>query len=378
MKFFHLSDLHLGMRLNEYSLIEDQAYILNQIISLIDLENPDAIIIAGDVYDKSLPSAQAVELFDRFLCAAAKRRIKIFIISGNHDSAERLSFASRLMTGSGVYIAPAYNGEPYCITLEDKAGELNVYTLPFVKPANVRALFPDAKIENYTDAVKVAVDNMKVDFSKRNILISHQFVTNANKSGSEELTVGGADNADLSAFGAFDYIALGHIHGAQNLDGGRARYCGTPLKYSFSEANQDKSVTVVEIRDKGDLSISTLPLKPMRDLVELKGTYLQLTDKSFYENTSYRNDYVHITLTDEDEILYAAALLRTIYKNLMRLDYDNARTRKKGEIEFVEGEEVRSPSQLFGDFYQMRNNKPMNESQQEFVAKIIDGVWEEK
>ena len=287
MKFIHLSDLHLGKRVNEFSMLEDQEYILTKIINIIDEQKPNGIIIAGDVYDKSVPSAEAVELFDDFLVRLSKRDLKVFVISGNHDSAERIAFGGRLMDKSGIFMSPVYNGEVEPIVLSDEFGEINVYMLPFVKPSNVRRFFPDSEILSYTDAVKVAVDAMNIDPSKRNILITHQFVTGAERTESEDVSVGGSDNVDASVFAAFDYVALGHIHRGQKCGGGDfIRYSGTPLKYSFSEANDSKTVTVVDIKAKGDISLEFVPLVPKRDMVEIKGTYEELTLKSFWENTT--------------------------------------------------------------------------------------------
>ncbi|MCI8387224.1 MAG: exonuclease SbcCD subunit D [Clostridiales bacterium] len=374
MKFFHLSDLHLGKRMNEYSLAEDQAHILNEIIKLADTESPDAVVIAGDIYDKSQPSAEAVRLFDEFLCALSSRKIQIFAISGNHDSPERVAFGGRLMTSSGVYLSPVYDGNVQPIKLEDMHGSVNFYLLPFIRPINVRCCFPDAKIESYTDALRVAIAEMQVDMNERNVLITHQFVTGAERSDSEDVSVGGSDNVDAAVFDGFDYVALGHIHRPQNV-GEHARYCGTPLKYSFSEANQEKSVTVVELADKGNSSIRTIPLKPLRELVELRGSYDELTLRDFYTGTSYQEDFVHITLTDEQDIPDAIGKLRTIYHNLMKLDYDNIRTRSSNSDVLVPLES-RSPLGLFDDFYTAQNGQPMSDEQRGFMLELIEKIWE--
>lgn len=378
MKFFHLSDLHLGKRLNEYSLIDDQRYILDEILRLVDVENPSAVIIAGDVYDKPTPSAGAVELFDYFICALAKKGIKIFIISGNHDSAERLSFAGKLLENDGVFISKVYDGKIAPVTLSDEFGEVNFYLLPFIKPASVRAVFPFESVENYTDAVAVAVNNMGVDYAKRNILVSHQFVTDAKESGSETVSVGGADNADVKAFGKFDYIALGHIHGAQNVKNSTARYSGTPLKYSFSESEQVKTLTVVNLGEKGDTGITEIPLKAIRDLVKIRGEYATLMNKTFYEGTNLKDDYVHITLTDEEDIPEVISKLRTVYKNVMKLEYDNTRTRKNAEFDTSVGINESSPEELFGEFFALQNNKEMSDEQKSFVESKLEETWGEE
>lgn len=377
MKFIHLSDLHLGKRVNEYSMLEDQKYILTKIINVVDEEKPDGVLIAGDVYDKSVPSAETVSLFDDFLTRLAKRNLQVFIISGNHDSPERMSFGSRLMDQSGIHISQVYNGKVEPFTLSDEHGNVNVYMLPFIKPVHVRRFFEE-EIETYTDAIRVAVAEMNIDQSGRNILITHQFVTGALRSESEDLSVGGSDNVDVSVFDGFDYVALGHIHSPQNCTSERVRYCGTPLKYSFSEVNDKKSVTIVELANKGNLTIRTVPLDPMRDMVEIKGKYDNIMLKSFYENTTYQEDYVHITLTDEEDIVDAIGKLRTVYHNLMKLDYDNRRTRSVAQVDGAVDVETKTPIELFSDFYELQNNQSMSDEQKAFVEDLIEQVWEDE
>lgn len=376
MKLIHLSDIHLGKRVNEFSMLEDQAHILKKILAVVDEEKPDGVLIAGDVYDKSVPSTEAVQLFDDFLVRLAKRKLPVFIISGNHDSPERLSFANRLIDAVGIHLAPVYSGVVEPVTLSDEYGPVNVYMLPFIKPAHVRGFFPDTEITGYSDAVAAAIGRMNIDKTQRNVLITHQFVTGAQRSDSEELSVGGTDNIGAEVFCDFDYVALGHIHGPQNMDSGRIRYCGSPLKYSFSEAAQQKSVTVAELKEKGTLEIHTVPLIPRRDMVELKGSYQQLTLREFYENTTYQEDYTHITLTDEEDIPDAVAKLRTVYHNLMKLDYDNTRTRHSAAISGAENVETRSPIDLFAEFYKLQNGLPMSAEQTELVASLIEKIWE--
>lgn len=377
MKFIHLSDLHLGKRVNEYSMLEDQEYILTKIINIIDDEKPTGVIIAGDVYDKSIPSAESVQMFDDFLTRLAKRNLQVFVISGNHDSPERMSFGSRLMDQSGIHISQVYNGQIEPFAMEDEHGVLNVYMLPFVKPAHVKR-FSDESIESYTDAIRVAIAEMKVDQSARNLLITHQFVTGATRSESEDISVGGSDNVDVSVFDGFDYVALGHIHSPQNCTSERVRYCGTPLKYSFSEAKDNKSITVVELEEKGKLSVKTVSLVPMRDMVEIKGRYNEIMLKSFYENTSYQEDYIHITLTDEEDIVDAIGKLRTVYHNLMKLDYDNKRTRSVSQVDGAVDVETKTPIELFSDFYELQNNQPMSDEQKAFVEALIEQVREDE
>lgn len=397
----HLSDLHLGKRVNEFSMIEDQKYILTKIINIIDDERPDGVILAGDIYDKSMPSAEAVEVFDDFLVRLSKRELQIFVISGNHDSPERLAFGNRLMDKSGVHIAPVYDGTVRPLVLKDEFGEVNVYLLPFVKPANVRRFFPDEEIESYTDAVRTAIAAMDIDRSQRNVLVTHQFVTGAKRSESEEISVGGSDNVDASVFEAFDYVALGHIHGPQDIGSERIRYCGTPLKYSFSEASHKKSVTVVVLGEKkpaaqkitgvGEdterdqtntetpaqkcaVTVRTVPLEPMRDMKEIKGKYEELTLKSFYDGTTYQQDYMHITLTDEEDVMDAASKLRVIYRNMMKLDYDNTRTRHNSVFTESSRAESRSPIELFEDFYLLQNGTEMTEDQRAYVSSLMEEI----
>ena len=377
MKLIHLSDLHLGKRVNEFSMLEDQQYILTEILHIMDEEQPDGVLIAGDVYDKTVPSAEAVALLDDFLVRLAKRDLQIFLISGNHDSPERMAFGGRLMEGSGVHLAPVYDGRVSPITLTDAYGTVNFYLLPFVKPAHVRRCFPEREITTYTDALAAAIEAMGVDPAGRNVLVTHQFVTGADRCDSEELSVGGTDNVDVSVFDPFDYVALGHIHGPQRVGRETVRYCGTPLKYSFSEAGHQKSVTVVELEAKGSVSVRTVPLAPQRDLVELRGTYEELTFRGFYEGTSYQKDYVHITLTDEEDVPDAMRKLQIIYPNLMKLDYDNRRTRAGARLDGAEDAEQKSPLELLEEFYEKQNGQPMGEEQQAFARAWMERIWEE-
>ena len=375
MKLIHLSDLHLGKRVNEFNMLEDQAYILRQILDVTDVERPDAVILAGDIYDKSVPSAEAVQLFDDFLFQLSRRRLHVFVISGNHDSPERIAFASRLVEASGVHLSPVYDGAVEPVVLSDEFGEVSFYLLPFLKPAQVRRIFPEAQIDSYTDAVRAAVNGLGADHSKRCVLVTHQFVTGALRSESEERSVGGADNVDASVFDGFDYVALGHIHGPQNIGSERIRYCGTPLKYSFSEAGHKKSVTVVSLGQKGELAVKTVPLKPLRDLRELRGSYMELTARSSYLGTD-TEDYVHVTLTDEEDIPDVIGRLRVIYPNLMKLDYDNRRTRAGGTVAGAAEAERKSPLELFGELYEKQNGRPMDEEDRAFCAGLMEQIWE--
>ena len=375
MKFLHLSDLHIGKRVNEYSMLEDQEYILNQILNIIDKQKPDGIIIAGDIYDKSVPSAEAVALFDDFLVSLSERKLYVFVISGNHDSPERIAFGGRLMESSRIYMSPVYDGEIKPVTLGDEYGKINIWMLPFVKPVHIRRFNEDIEITTYADALRVAIDNLNINKNERNIMITHQFVTGAERTESEEISVGGSDNVDVSVFEIFDYTALGHIHRPQNCKSEKVRYSGTPLKYSFSEAKDNKSVTIAELKEKGNLFVDIIPLKPLRDMVEIKGKYADIMLRDFYKNTNLQEDYVHITLTDEDDIPDAIGKLRTVYHNLMKLDYDNLRTRNMNSIENAKNIDKKSPYELFAEFYEIQNNQPMNDKQSDFIKKLIEEIW---
>ena len=377
MKLIHLSDLHIGKRVNEFSMIEEQAYILLQILQIIDDEQADAVLIAGDVYDKSIPSAEAVILFDDFLCRLANRHIPVLIISGNHDSQERLAFGNRLLELGGIHISPVYNGTIQSVTLSDAHGEVVFWLLPFMKPVHVKRFYPDEKIESYTDACRIALNKMDIDFSKRNVLLTHHFVTGAavDPEGSEEISVGGSDNVDASVFENFDYVALGHIHRPQNVGSNRIRYSGTPLKYSLSEAAHHKSVTVVNLGAKNDLELQLRPLIPRHDLRQIRGTFSELTDKTFYEGTA-ADDYIYIALTDEEDVPEAVGKLRLIYPNLMQLKYDNTRTRTNQVIDGAEDVQRKSPLELFGELYELQNNQPMSHEQRVFSQELIESIWE--
>lgn len=376
MKFLHLADLHLGKRVNGFSMLEDQAHILRQILAILDDEQPDGVLIAGDVYDKSVPSVEAVGLLDGFLTELRARGVPVLLISGNHDSPERLAFGGRVMDSCGIHISPVYDGALAPVTLQDAFGPVHVWLLPFVKPAHVRRWFPDADIESYTDAVAEAVAHMDIDTAARNVLVTHQFVTGGARSGSEELSVGGTDNVDSGVFAPFDYVALGHLHGAQHIGRETIRYAGSPLKYSFSEARQHKSVTVVTLGEKGDVQVRTVALTPLRELREIRGSYDELTARSFYEHTTYRSDYLHLILTDEQDVFDAMSRLRTIYPYLMTLDYDNARTRAAGGMSVPAETERRTPLELFEALYQRQNHRPMSEVQREYIAQLMEQIME--
>ena len=377
MRFLHLSDLHLGKRVCEFSMLDDQRYILEQILSLLDSTPVDGVLLAGDLYDKPVPPAEAVRLLDWFLTQLAERQLPVFAISGNHDSADRIAFGSALLQNSRVYVSPVFSGAPVPIPLTDEYGTLDVYLLPFLKPAMVRHVWPDEPVESYNDALACVLRHCPPDPAHRSVLVAHQFAAGAACCESEEVSVGGVDSVDASLFDAFDYVALGHLHSPQKVGRDAVRYCGTPLKYSFSEAGQQKSVTVVELGEKGSVAVRTVPLTPLRDLVELRGTYQELTFRGFYEGTSYQRDYVHITLTDEEDIPDAVSKLRIIYPNLMKLDYDNQRTRAGIVLEGAEDAQRRSPLELLEEFYEKQNGQPMGQEQRSFARAWMERIWEE-
>lgn len=402
MKFLHLADLHIGKRVCEHSLIEDQKYILGEILKIVEAENPDAVLIAGDVYDKSVPSAEAVDVLDDFLVNLSATGTKTFVLSGNHDSAERIAFGGRLMAGRNVFMSPVYSGRFEPVTLKDEFGEVDVWMLPFVRPANIKACLGNGeeaeaeseKITDYTSAIQMAVSKMQRTVGRRNVLLAHQFVTGAqvDENGSEEF-VGGLDNVDSYAFDGFDYVALGHIHRSQNVAKnesgvGRVRYCGTPLKYSLSEANHVKSVTVVELGNaaseigkSAELKIREIPLRPLRDVRKIEGEFTELVSSNFRDaqvgEGKSLEDYIYVVLNDENDVADAAAKLRAYYPNLMTLTYNNSRTRSVANLDF-ENVDRKSPSEVFGEFFKEMNNRPMDEEESDFVRDLIESIWEGK
>lgn len=373
MKLIHLSDLHLGKRIYGYSMIEDQKYILNQIIDIIGEEKPDGVILAGDLYDKSIPPAEAVQLFDWFLMKLSLLKTSVFAISGNHDSAERIAFGSGLMSEKKVYFSPVYDGTISKIEMEDQYGAVSVWLLPFLKPAVVRQALKEEKIEGYQNAVETVIGRMELNKEERNVLVAHQFVTGAALCESEEINIGGLDQISADVFREFDYVALGHLHSPQKVGVDTIRYSGTPLKYSFSETGQTKSVTIVELLEKGKINLRQVPLVPLRDMRKIKGTYMELMHASSNLEEE-REDYLHITLTDEDDIPDGFLKLRVVYPNLMQLAYDNRRTQTNQEIHVTEQLEQKSEQELFEEFYKVQNNQGLSEDQKKFVIELIEDL----
>ena len=377
MRFLHLSDLHLGKRVNEFSMLEDQAYILKEILNIIDEQKVEAVLIAGDIYDKVIPSAEAVRLLDDFLTRIAARELPVFLISGNHDSAERVAFGSRLMSSRQIYLSPVFESDVEPITISDRYGEIHIYMLTFVKTSLVKRVYPEEEIITYQDAVNAAVQHMQIDTDKRNILLAHQFVTGAARCDSEELSVGGLDDVDASIFDGFDYVALGHLHGPQKIGKETVRYSGTPLKYSFSEANQKKAAVIVDVEEKGKINIQQIPLVPKHDMREIRGTYMEVTALDFYKDMK-TDDYLYITLTDEEDIPDAIGKLRTIYPNIMKLSYDNLRTRAAVTVRGTAEVEEKSPMELLKEFYELQNNQPMTDEQEEIARGMMEEIWEDE
>jgi len=375
MKLMHLADLHIGKRVNEFNMLEDQRYILDKIIGIADDIKPDGILIAGDVYDRSIPSAEAVELFDEFLTAIAKRRVPCFVLSGNHDSAERIAFGARIMTGRGIHMSKVFDGKLTPTVMVDDIGEVCIYMMPFIKPAHVRRFYPESEIESYEAAIRLVIEKSCIEGSKRNVLVAHQFITSAGiepeRSDSESISVGGIDNIDASIFECFDYVALGHLHGPQRIGRNTIRYAGSPLKYSFSEARQKKSVTVIELGKKNEVKLGMVPLVPIRDMREIKGPINELMSPANFMAAN-TDDYIHVTLTDEDDIMDAIGKVHTVYPNVMRLDFDNKRSKTANSGSAPEDIELKSHYELFSEFYELQNNVEIDDWKSEIVTELFE------
>lgn len=376
MRFLHLADLHIGKRVNGFSMIEDQKFVFEQVYNVIENEKIDGIIMAGDIYDKPVPSAEAVKLFDEMLTRLVSINLPIFVISGNHDSAERIGFGSDILSAAKVYMSRVYNGNLQKIELEDDYGKINVYLLPFIKPATVKNIYKEAEIKDYDDALEYVLSQEKIDETKRNVIVSHQFVTGAMRSESEEVSVGGLDNVSVENYEAFDYVALGHIHRAQQMGRESARYAGTLLKYSFSEEKHNKSMTIVDLKEKGNIEIKEIPVKPLHDLKTIKGKFSKITSEEFYKELK-KEDYYRAVLTDEDDILNAIGKLKSIYPNLMSMEYDNTRTRSYSVVDNVETGETKSPLDYFEGFFEKQNGRKMSEKQRNYLLEILGEAREE-
>lgn len=377
MIFLHLSDLHIGKTVNGFSMLDEQRHVFEQVIGYIETEKPDAVLIAGDVYDRAVPGVEAVRLFDDFLTSLAAKDVAVLLISGNHDSPERLNYGSRLLSERKLHLCGVFGGILQSVTLEDEYGEVDFWLLPFIKPSGVRGMFSDKEIESYTDAITAALDSVDIDYSRRNVLLSHQFYTAAGvtpiRSESEINPVGGLDAVDSTVLSRFDYVALGHLHGAQN-SGNNARYAGSPVKYSFSEWKQKKSVTLVSLREKSDIEIITLPLTPLHDMRELKGSLEILTSDEILTQGD-REDYLRIILTDEEEIIDPMGKLRSVYPNVMALDFENARTNLDVSAVSLGAEQIEmlSTYDLFSEFFLEFSGAVMTEAQSEIVRELVEG-----
>ncbi len=378
MKFLHLSDLHIGRTLHRYSLQEEQSRMLDKLLSIAADEKPDAVLIAGDVYDRSIPPVYATQLLDGFLGRLAKIA-PVFVISGNHDQAERLAFLSGPLTACGIHLSPAYRGEVQPITLQDEAGDVDVWLLPFVKAATVRPYFPEEEIATTHDAVNCAIRQMNIDPARRNVLVAHQFVAGGVVSGSEEtaitadISVGGSDMVGAEVFSDFDYVALGHIHRAQNV-GERIRYCGTPMAYDFSEARQDKSVTVVELDGNRTLTVRTVPIPAPRKLVEVRGSFEEITGEEAIR-TADKDAYTRVILTDDAIIPDVMNRLRQVYPLLAQLDWDNVRMRQEADASLPTDMKKHTPASLFEEFFQRMGGGELSQEQRAYLTDVIGEIW---
>lgn len=372
MKLMHISDLHLGKVLCGYPLLEDQQHILNCMLAIAEEQKPDAILIAGDVFDRSAPAAEAVALLDDFLTRLSAGQTPILMIAGNHDSPERIAYGGRIMERNQIYLSPVYdkNGTIRTVTLSDAHGEVCFWLMPFLHPSDVRLAFPDKKIANTNEALRTVIEAMDPDPSVRHVLVAHQFVTGASLSDSEETYCGTAEQVSSELFAPFEYTALGHLHNPQNVGSARVRYCGTPLKYSASEANSEKSVTFVELGEKGSEPVITeIPLRPMRDLRKLRGSFAELIQGS-------SNEYVHILLTDETDIPDANGKLRMRYPYLLGMEYERKASYNPDALADLQKEPEKDPQELFTAFFEQMMSFKMSEAQETLMQELIKEIWE--
>ena len=365
MKILHISDLHIGKRVHGFSMIEDQKYILNQILDIIDEKQIGLVMMAGDIYDQSIPCEQAVVLFDWFINELVMRKVKSCIISGNHDSNIRLGFGAKVFESQGVYIESGYHGQIECV----KEGNVCIHMIPFVKPAMVQPFFKEQKVDSYQKAMECLLSNVELEDGYIHIAMVHQFIVGAKTCESEEVSVGGLDQISADVFADFDYVALGHLHSFQHM-GKNGWYCGTMLKYSVDEIQQQKKVIVLDVSDH--IEMEEVSLHPMRDLVEIRGDYMELTNRMFYEDLN-KDDYYSVVLTDENDVPNAFVKLQMIYPNIMKLAYDNQRTKEQKTLERISGIEEKNPLDLIEEFYKLQNNADMNEEQK----KMAELLWEE-
>jgi len=382
MRFLHIADLHIGKIVNGFSLLEDQRFALENVLQLAASHEADALLLAGDLYDKTAPSAEAVALLDWFLTQTAEADLPCFAIPGNHDSAERVGYAARLLQRQGVYVPSAFTGKVEHFALEDEHGPVNVWLLPFLKPVHVRAAFPEHADEigqDYTAALRCVLEACEIDSAQRNILLAHQFVTWGGvepERTDSELSLGGLDNVDASVFDAFDYAALGHVHRPQRIGRDEVRYAGSLLKYSFSEIRYPKSAVLINMGPKGQVDIELLPLPALRDMREIKGPLSELLSE---EVASAGNplDYLHVVLTDEEPIIDAISRIRAVYPNVMALDYENRRTQAASSLDSPEENDADlTPFELFARFFEQQNGIVMSASQEERVRAVLESSLE--
>lgn len=383
MKILHLADLHIGKIVLEQSMLEDQKFMLNQIVEKIKKEKIELVLISGDVYDRSVPPSDAVTCLSNFLKILIKDlKLKVCMIAGNHDSKERIGFGSEIFADDGLYISSNYKGYLDKIELEDEFGKLNVYMLPYIKPVEVREFFEDIEINSYNDAVKLVIEKEEINKKERNIILSHQFVTAGSeepeRSDSETLTLGGTENVDVSCYKEFDYVALGHIHGPQRIGRDTARYAGTILKYSFSEVNQKKSLAVIDFKEKENMEINLIPLKPIRDMRIIKGPIEELIKEENYKGTN-REDYIRAIITNEEPVYDAIGQIKKIYPNTLRLDIENSKMNSSIEKELSNLDNIKKKDEveLFNEFYNFQHNQDLNDSQLDVIREIVKEVKKE-
>ena len=373
MKIAHISDLHLGKQLYSFSLTEDQEYILNKIVSVIKEQKVEVLLIAGDIFDKNVASLDGIKLFRKFLNDLVKNQIAVMIISGNHDSPERLTFGAEFMKSHKLYFSKVYDGTIEPVILQDEYGPVNFYLLPFIRPAEVKHFFPDEQIKSYEDAVKLAVKNLNIDKAQRNIILSHQAIINAQTCDSEESIIGGLDTISADIYNDFDYCALGHIHTPQKIRD-NVIYCGSPLKYSTSEMKKDKSMPIIELGEKGKIEINYEPLIPLRDIREIKAKFYEIIEMA-KKDPYNKEDYINIILTDENETMDALSTLRESYPNIIHLSYENSSTQNTANLDDIVFDNKTSPLELFEDFFENRGGRQLTSEEKDFMQNLIEKIW---
>ena len=380
MRILHLADLHLGKILQEQPLIEDQKYMLEEIIKKVQEENIEIILISGDIYDRSIPQTDAVDMLDYFLNKLIKDLKKqVFMISGNHDSKERLGFGNKIFENDGLYISSKYEGQIKKVELQDEYGKLNIYLLQFIKPVEVKKYFED-EILSYDETIKKIIEKENIDETQRNIILTHQFVTcigeEVERTDSETISLGGIDNVDISNYDKFDYVAIGHVHRPQRIGRDTARYAGTMLKYSFSEVNHKKTIPIIDFKEKGNINIKLVELTPLRDMREIKGPIEELTKKENYKNTN-TEDYIKAIITNEEPVYDAIGQIRKVYPNVLKLEIQNSKSsvsqndEKEKELQNIKN---KSEVELFNEFYKFQNYTELNDEQTQVIENIVKEI----